>query len=266
MTSLAPYLRPFRLLVAGGLLLLLCLLLTGCAALMPTPEPMPSLTLLEGTAGEECVVFLLPGRGDGASAYQAADFAAIAAGNGRAADLVALDATMGYYARRSVVDRLALDHVAPARAAGKRVWLVGISLGGLGSLLYAAEHPEDVEGIVLLAPFLGEGEVLDEVEAVERLADWDAAGGAASAEARGLWFDLWEEIRKLTAEGGDGPEIVLAFGAGDRLARSHRLLARELPEERIFTVEGGHRWSTWTALWDDLTAAGFPACGGAVSG
>ncbi|HMB53349.1 MAG TPA: hypothetical protein VKU40_08535, partial [Thermoanaerobaculia bacterium] len=93
MPTLTVHLRPFRLLVAGGLLLVLCLLLAGCAALLPTPEPMPSLTLLEGTAGEECVVFLLPGRGDDASAYQGAGFAATAASNGRAADLVALDAT-----------------------------------------------------------------------------------------------------------------------------------------------------------------------------
>jgi hypothetical protein len=54
MPPLAAYLRPFRLLVAGGLLLVLCLLLAGCTALLPAPEPMPSLTLLEGTAGEGC--------------------------------------------------------------------------------------------------------------------------------------------------------------------------------------------------------------------
>ncbi|HMB53957.1 MAG TPA: hypothetical protein VKU40_11610, partial [Thermoanaerobaculia bacterium] len=148
---------------------------------------------------------------------------------------------------------------------GKRVWLVGISLGGVEQRTEAAEHPEDVEGIVLLAPFLGTGDALDEVEAAGDLASWDPAGDAASAEERGLWFRLWEEIQQLTAEGGEGPEIVLGYGSDDRLARSHRLLARELPEGRVFTVEGGHRWGAWKALWDEVTAAGFPACGSAVS-
>lgn len=250
--------RPPRHLIA----LLSCVLLAAaCYGLRPTPEPMPSLQIAAGTRGDECLVLLLPGRGDGPADYQAAGFASLAATGGVAADLVAVDAHMGYYRDRSVVARLRQDFVAPALAEGRRVWLVGISLGGLGSLLYAAEHPEDVEGVVLLSPFLGTGEVLDEVEAAGELAAWEAGDGAA----RGLWFRLWERLQGLAARqgrpGSGAPLLYLAYGADDRLARGHRLLARELPPRQVFRVEGGHDWRTWKELWRRLTAAGVPACG-----
>jgi len=242
------------------------LLLAGCYGLRPTPQPIPSVQLAAGARGDDCLVLLPPGRGDGPEDYQEAGFASIAAaaaaGAGAGtADLVAVDAHMGYYRNRSVVERLRQDFVAPARAEGRRVWLVGISLGGLGAVLYAAEHPEDVEGVVLLSPFLGNGAALDEVEAAGNLAAWEPGDAAA----RGLWFRLWERLQELTAaqpeNGAAAPSIYLGYGAGDRLARSHRLLARELPPGHVLHVEGGHDWRTWKELWGGFTAAGVPYCG-----
>jgi pimeloyl-ACP methyl ester carboxylesterase len=241
-------------------------ILAGCYGLRPTPQPIPSVQLAAGARGDDCLVLLLPGRGDGPEDYQAAGFASIAAAaaaGAATADLVAVDAHMGYYRNRSVVERLRQDFVAPARAAGRRVWLVGISLGGLGALLYAAEHPEDVEGVVLLSPFLGNGAALDEVEAAGNLSAWEPGDAAA----RGLWFRLWERLQELTAEppenGGAAPAIYLGYGDGDRLARSHRLLARELAPDHVLDVEGGHDWRTWKELWSRFTAAGVPSCGDA---
>jgi len=39
---------------------------------------------------------------------------------------------------------------------GKRIWLVGTSLGGHGALLYLSEHPRDIYATVVLAPFLAD--------------------------------------------------------------------------------------------------------------
>ena len=53
-----------------------------------------------------------------------------------------------------MVDRLKEDVINPAKEKGyTKIWLVGISLGGLGSLLYAMEHPSDIEGMLVLAPY-----------------------------------------------------------------------------------------------------------------
>lgn len=46
------------------------------------------------------------------------------------------------------------DGVERAKADGKKVWLVGHSLGGTLALDYALAHPENLEGLVLLAPMI----------------------------------------------------------------------------------------------------------------
>ena len=67
-------------------------------------------------------------------------------------DVIAADAHFGYYRARSVVDRLHEDLIAPVADRYERVWLVGISMGGFGSALYAMEHPDVVDGVIMLAP------------------------------------------------------------------------------------------------------------------
>ena len=237
-------------------------LLTGCYGLRPAVAPMPTLPLAQGQQGADCLVVLLPGRGDGAEDFLLNDFARIAADGGVAADVVAAEAHMGYYRARSLADRLHRDVVAPARARGQRVWLAGISLGGLGSLLYLAQYPGEIEGVVVLSPFLGDGVVLDEIEAAGRLAAWEGAARdldeGREPEGQEVWRRLWTHLRQVT--GGGATPLYLAYGTGDRLARSNRLLDRELPAGHVFTAEGGHDWQTWTTLWRQVTGSGIPTC------
>lgn len=44
--------------------------------------------------------------------------------------------------------------VERARADGKKIWLVGHSMGGTLAIDYALSHPERIEGLVLLAPLI----------------------------------------------------------------------------------------------------------------
>ena len=79
-------------------------------------------------------------------------------------DVVAADAHMDYYLEHKVIERLAADIITPARTAKyQRIWLMGISLGGMGSVIYALEHPADIEGMILLAPYLGARGTIAEV-------------------------------------------------------------------------------------------------------
>jgi len=88
-------------------------------------------------------------------------------------DVVAVDAHLGYYLERSLSSHLTHDIIAPARARNyQRIWLMGISLGGMGSLLYARDHPADIEGVILLAPFLGARGTIAEVVRAGGLAHW----------------------------------------------------------------------------------------------
>ncbi|MBW7907812.1 MAG: alpha/beta fold hydrolase [Kiritimatiellae bacterium] len=50
--------------------------------------------------------------------------------------------------------RAVADAVTRARADGKKVWLVGHSMGGALSIEHVLRHPGTVEGVVLLAPLI----------------------------------------------------------------------------------------------------------------
>jgi pimeloyl-ACP methyl ester carboxylesterase len=166
--------------------------------------------------------------------------------------MVAVDAHLGYYYKRTIVDRLRQDVIAPARKRYDRIWLAGISLGGTGSLLYAAEHPEDVDGLVLLAPFLGEDKVIAEVEAAGGLQGWKTPEPLAADDfQRRLWFWLQGATRPPARI-----PIYLGWGRDDSFARANGLLARELPPDHVFTASGGHDWKAWTALWTDFVHTG----------
>jgi pimeloyl-ACP methyl ester carboxylesterase len=149
--------------IARGLAALGMVLWAGCARLRPAVVPLRTLELSPPGSHRTLVVFL-PGRRDSPEDFRRFRFAELARRSGVLADFVAVDAHPGYYFNKTIVDRLREDILAPARKKYERIWLVGISIGGTGSLLYAAQHPEDVDGIVLLAPFLGNDPVIEEIE------------------------------------------------------------------------------------------------------
>lgn len=244
-----PVRRPLRL----GLPLVA--LLAGCALLAPEPTvPMPQETLSE-TGPSGCRAVLLPGRWDRMSAFRENGFAERAAAAGVDLGLVTADAHIGYYREETVVERLAADVVGPLlRGSDRPLWMVGTSLGGVGSIVYRATHPDEVEGIVLIAPFLGqpgeEGGVLEELRAAGSLAAWRPAEPVAGDDFERR---IWLHLREILAS--DTP-VILAYGTEDDLAPGHELLARELPPERVFRRPGGHDWPIWRELWSDVLASG----------
>ena len=232
--------------------LLIVSLLTGCARLRPAASPLRTVSH-PGSGSPRTLVVLLPGRRDSPADFRQADFPELATRAGAAVDMVAVDAHLGYYYRRTIVDRLHQDVIAPARKKYDRIWLVGVSVGGTGSLLYANEHPENVDGILLLAPFLGEEEVIQEVEAAGGLQGWKAP---ATIEPRDFQRRLWAWLQRYRGEREGKIPLYLGYGTGDSFAKANGLLARELPPERVFTVEGGHDWKAWRALWERFVGTG----------
>lgn len=229
------------LLLAG----LICLL-AGCVRYRPTPVPLRTIRF-PGAGQPRTLVVLLPGRRDSPEDFGRIGFPQMAAKAGAKVDMVAVDAHLGYYFNRTIVDRLQEDVIAPARKRYDRVWLVGVSIGGTGSILDAAAHPENVDGIVLLAPFLGEEKVIHEIAAAGGLRAWQPPEPLAPDDfQRRLWVWL-----KGYAAGSEGKiPLYLGYGTRDSFARANGLLAEVLPKERVFTVSGGHDWKAWRALWE----------------
>ena len=166
-----------------------------------------------------------------------------------AVDVVMVDAHLGYYKDRTVLERLQADVIAPARAQGYRsIWLVGVSLGGLGALIQAMAQPADADGLMLLAPYLGERRVSDAVEADGGLRAW--RGGAPEVAPADDDLRLWRWLQAYATRTAPRPPLYLGYARADRLAPANTLLAAALPADRVFTTRGGHDWPEWLRLWN----------------
>ncbi|MEM9556618.1 MAG: alpha/beta hydrolase-fold protein [Acidobacteriota bacterium] len=225
----------------------------------PTPTPIPQSRLDAASAPSSCAVVLLPGVFDRPGDFVRRGFIDAATARVPEVALVAPDAHLGYYRKRSILVRLRADVVTPLRAAHEQVWLTGISLGGVGSLLYAREHGDDIAGIFLLAPFLGEDDLIEEIRAAGGVLAWSPKGPPGDddfAIENWLWLQRWHGSPVQ-----DRPQIWLGYGAADDFAPAAELLAELLAPERILIHPGGHDWDAWTPLWRDFLAAGaLDAC------
>ncbi|MFO1447347.1 MAG: hypothetical protein U1F61_04135 [Opitutaceae bacterium] len=229
---------------------LLAWLVGGCAYLpRATQRPVPTVgSPGAGAPTASTLVVFLPGRGDRMEDFERHGLSGELSRAGVRADWISVDAHLGYYRERSVVDRLREDVIAPARARGyRRIVFVGISLGGLGGLLYERDQPRQIDALVLIAPYLGQNQ--------KHFAEITAAGGpvawaAAHTDAKGeVEMELWTF---LGSRHGSLPPTWLAYGESDRFAVGHRLLSPLLARERVLTQPGGHDWTTWQSLWQQL--------------
>ena len=232
-----------------GLTLTSLLLISGCLPfLKPAKAPIRTIQL-PAQVPADCLAILLPGRFGGAKDFVKAGFRERVDEAGLALDLIAVDAHLGYYRTRSVVDRLREDVVGPARTKGYReVWIIGTSLGGVGALLYAREHPEDLTSVLAIAPFLGDKELLDEIQSQGGPKSWTP--DPANQENFHL---LWSWLR---SRGDNALPLHLAFGTEDDFAYGGRMLASLLPEEHVLTLAGDHDWKVWTRIWEEFLASG----------
>jgi pimeloyl-ACP methyl ester carboxylesterase len=223
------------------------------ARLLPTSVPV--VTLRHACAATDAVrslIVFLPGIGDTADDYERYGFIDAAKQTGWPADLVVVDAHYGYYANRTILDRLHADIFEPAKALGYRErWLVGISLGGFGALLYAGRHAADVTGVVAMAPYLGGSAMVREIAAAGGVRSWTPATIAAQDYERQLW--AW--LKQYEKSEAGLPVVYLAYGARDTFVEAHRLLHAVLPTGQVFVESGGHDWRTWKKLWETMLAS-----------
>lgn len=164
-------------------------------------------------------------------------------------DVVVADAHVGYFRNRSFEDRLRADVIKPARARGyESIWLAGISLGGFGSLMYAKNAPDEVTGVIALAPFIASRPVLAEVAQAGGLWRWQPA---LPLKADDYQRDLLLWLKGFGDPAQMRPPLFIGYGTRDRLEPFPELLDSVLPAERLLSAPGGHDWPPWKAMWTD---------------
>ncbi len=232
----------------GGFILVPVVFLAGC--LLP-PEPATPIRAVwdHGEPDTKTLIVFLPGRHDRPEDFFNNGFGEVLRDAGIRADLVAVDAHLGYYYRQVLPERIREDILVPARERGyEQIWAVGISLGGLGAVLLQADLEDPWDGMVLIAPFVGdEPGTMEAVRAAPSLAEAALYPDFAHDD---YTAKFWHQIRYLTTQ-TDMP-IYLTYGSEDRMAADQALLARELPAENVLVRPGDHTWDIWKELWAEL--------------
>ncbi|MDP1635288.1 MAG: hypothetical protein Q8L69_11485 [Gallionellaceae bacterium] len=171
-------------------------------------------------------------------------------------DVLALHAHVDLYLERTDIERVLHGTLDEVRAQGyRRIWLLGISLGGSGAMICATQRTAEIEGVFLLAPFLGTRGIIAEVGAAGGLRQWRAGEIAARDHERALL----EQIQGSPFGAADFPQVYLGYGSEDRYRGASIMLSQYLPPQRVSVVPGGHDWETWSVLWQrQLAIRPFP--------
>jgi pimeloyl-ACP methyl ester carboxylesterase len=224
---------------------------SGCAFLLPAVNPVVEVD--DNFAGKaKCLVVFLPGVGDSATDFEDRGFVESVRDRGLSVDVISAQVTLAYYRQGTVVLRLGEDVLAPAKVKHYRqTWLIGLSMGGLGTLLYSHDHPVEITGVLALAPYLGTYPLTEKIHAAGGLAKWTAPEKVVVTDEDTSVLELWRWLQALTSGKERGPRLYLGWGTEDEaLGVSNELLAEALPPQRRFPVPGGHKWVAWKRALD----------------
>jgi pimeloyl-ACP methyl ester carboxylesterase len=221
-------------------------LLCGCAGIMPAPTPLRSIEYPSASPPAKCLFVLLPGAGDRAETFEQRGFVEELRSRSLSIDIRATDATLGYYLKGTILDRLAADVIAPAKVRGyQEIWLMGPSMGGFGSLFYARAHTADVTGVLAIAPFLGDKDLIAEIAAAGGLPKWRAPARVDAMNPDNYQREMWRWFQAVTQGREAAPLIFAGYGTADKLSGADSLLTAELPPARVFLTTGAHEWPAW---------------------
>jgi pimeloyl-ACP methyl ester carboxylesterase len=228
------------------------------------PKPDPAKPLLAdwylakpGQHGRRLFIFL-PGRGDRGGDFARRGFVDLAQGQISGLDCVAVDATIGYYLDGSVADRLQREIIEPARGLGYReIWLVGVSMGGLGAFFHERTYPGQVNGLILLAPYVGDDpKLFAEIDAAGGPVSWASSQPVDTAQGNKAKYqrELWRFLGRLRMDRNPPLQVWMAYGDTDRLLPGIERLIGLLQAGCAFRLKGGHTWDVWTKGFSEILA------------
>lgn len=255
-------------------LLLMVMLGAGCAA-----TPFKRALEYGHSDTAKCLVVLVPDievSGESANALERNGFIEALhrerlSINVIAADAVRFSESSEYFFGGGAVSHLRDDILTPVRASqhSQHVWLIGISAGGFAALRTAAELEGEIDGIVAIEPFLRSPP--GTIKAVERaggLSTWQATAKAPFTNS--TQFDqLWRWLKERAAKPEQSPALFVGWAIPEEPANKQTverpldapvngdaLLGKALPQYRAFTVEGGHNFTSWKALFERFLKQG----------
>ena len=220
------------------------------------PTPIQALEVrMDPSSRRECLVILMPGMLDLPDRFLEQGLVRDAARASRRCDFVAVDGHLGYYRDGEIRRRVSRDIISVAHTRGYRdIWLVGVSMGGLGAMMVAHDNPEHIRGVVLFAPFLGDPALIESIREAGGLEAWDPPDDLDPWNAEQFDDALWAWLQSYARDPSEMPQLYIGVGELDDLRVGVELLEEVLPEVNVGRAPGGHGWAVWRVLWRRLFA------------
>ncbi len=227
-------------------LLLTTTLLSACSIFGPVPDQM-GRNLVEGIQqNKDVVIIVLPGMlSDSADMLKRGVADAIH----RAwpePDILMVDLTFNYYRKGLVAERLQSEILTSVRQQGySEIWLSGGSMGGMGTLIYEWHHPGELDGLVLISPYMGGGDVTDAIREAGGLKLWNSGPRSTALNSDNVDRLVWQMAQGWIGDEDKLQRIWLMCGDEDGLYPDVQMLGAILPEDQYFPGHGGHSWDYW---------------------
>jgi len=223
---------------------LVALLLAACSTGGDVSRPIPTLFVPAAQPARRLVV-VLPGRGDDLDSLARRGIAQTIHQQWPDADVILTGLTMPFYLQGHAAQRLHDEVIAPARKRhDAQVWLAGISLGGMGALMYDRLYPGRIDGLLLISPYLGDKPIYREIQAAGGLAHWQP-GPVQPFRPDTYQRELWRSIQQWSDNPARTRSVWVAYGDKERFRDRIALLATQLPPEHVFELHGHHNWTLW---------------------
>ncbi|NJD23828.1 MAG: hypothetical protein FIB06_00310 [Betaproteobacteria bacterium] len=202
--------------------------------------------------GAPDLLVMLPGAYMTATDYADNGFFAAVAARRLALDVIAVDLDLAAISAGEALPPVATGVIAPARWRYRRVWLGGISLGGLLALGCAADALTPLDGLCLIAPYPGSRLTTNAIAEAGGIDIWTID----AAQQEDPEFRVWNWLRRPPA---DLP-VFVGWGREDRFAPGMAAIAARFPEASRCCLPGGHDWPAWQKLWENFLDRGhFPS-------
>lgn len=164
-------------------------------------------------------------------------------------DITLVDTRIAYISAGNIAERIHKEIILPAIREGyKNIWFVGVSLGGLSAITHNRDFAGNINGVVLIAPYLGAQYKIEDLLAHEPPLVWSQQRDKSMDKTIRLWRYLISETQNQKNK----MRLFLAYGDSDRFSDLHRFLASLLNENNVFIEKGGHNWTVWKKLWKTL--------------
>lgn len=237
----------------GGLLVASTIWLAGCAAGGDVTRPIPTAEF-PAPAPVRRTVVMLPGRGDDLASMERLRVAQTIQNAWPDADVVLTGLTMPFYSQGQATKRLHDEVIEPVRNRHRGpVWIAGISLGGMGALLYQHDYPGQVDGLLIFSPYLGDDAIHDEIRNAGGLASWNP-GPPQAVGPDTFQHELWRSLKQWSDEPARTRTVWLAYGEDEPFRAPIQLMTPQLAPDHVLMLPGRHDWALWTPAIGKLLA------------